>query len=56
MIYTVDVSWNETWNGSEQKRHFRMEGDKLILETAPAPSIIHPGKTTVAKQVFEREK
>ena len=55
-VYTVDASWNESWNGTEQKRHFRIEGDKLIIETAPAPSIVSPGKTVVATQVFEREK
>src|SRR5262245_15618583 len=54
-VFNVDVSWNESWNGTEQKRHFRFEGDKLIIETAPAPSIMHPGKTAVAKLVFERE-
>jgi hypothetical protein len=55
-VFTVDVSWNESWNGTEQKRHFRIEVDKLIIETAPAPSIMHPGKTAVAKLVLEREK
>src|SRR5712691_2947578 len=39
-ITTVDVSWNESWNGTEQRRHYRVEGDRLFIETAPAPSII----------------
>ena len=55
-VFTVDASWNESWNGTEQNRHFRIEGDKLIIETAPTPSIMHPGKTAVAKLVFERDK
>lgn len=25
---TVDVSWNEAWNFTEQRRHFRFEGEK----------------------------
>ena len=33
-ITTVDVSWNEIWNGTEQRRHYRIEGDKLSIETA----------------------
>jgi hypothetical protein len=37
LITTVDVSWNEEWNGTAQRRHFRIEGDKLFIETAPAP-------------------
>jgi hypothetical protein len=24
-ITVVDVSWNEDWNGTEQRRHFRVE-------------------------------
>jgi hypothetical protein len=55
-ITTVDVSWNEEWNGSEQRRHFKIEGNKLILTTSPAPSPIYPGKMYYAKVVFEREK
>jgi hypothetical protein len=56
LLITVDVSWNETWTGRELKRHCRMEGDKLFVETAPAPSPLFPGKTSVGKLVFEREK
>ena len=55
-ITSVDVSWNEEWNGTEQRRHFKIEGDKLILTTSPAPSPIYPGKTYYAKVVFERER
>jgi hypothetical protein len=56
LLIIVDVSWNETWNGTELKRHCRMEGDTLFVETAPAPSALFPGKTSVGKLVFEREK
>jgi hypothetical protein len=31
-VFTVDVSWNESWNGAEQRRYFRIDGDKLIVE------------------------
>ena len=55
-ITAVDVSWNEAWNGTEQRRHFRFEGEKLILETPPAASLLQPGKTVVAKVVWERDK
>jgi Lipocalin-like domain len=55
-ITVVDVSWNEEWNGTEQRRHFRIEGDKLFIESAPAPSILFPGKTDFRRIVWEREK
>ena len=55
-VTAVDVSWNEEWNGTEQRRHFRLEGDKLFIESAPAPSIVFPGKTDFRRIVWEREK
>lgn len=55
-ITTVDVSWNEVWSGTEQRRHFRIEGDRLFIETGPAPSIVFPGKTDYRRLVWERDK
>jgi hypothetical protein len=55
-ITTVDISWNEIWNGTEQRRHYRIEGDRLFIESAPAPSILYPGKTDFRRLVWEREK
>jgi Lipocalin-like domain len=56
LIIVVDVSWNEEWNGTEQRRRFRIEGDKLFIESAPAPSILYPGKTDFRRIVWAREK
>jgi len=56
LITVVDVSWNEEWNGTEQKRHFRVEGDKLFIESAPSPSILFPNKTDFRRIVWQREK
>jgi hypothetical protein len=55
-ITTVDVSWNETWNGTEQRRHYRIEGDRLFIESAPAPSILFPNRIDFRRIVWEREK
>lgn len=55
-ITRVDVSWNEEWNGTEQRRHFRIEGDKLFIESAPGPSITSPGRTDFRRIVWERER
>ncbi|MBK3664771.1 lipocalin-like domain-containing protein [Bradyrhizobium diazoefficiens] len=33
----VDVSWNEIWTGTDQVRTFQLDGDKLFVETLPAP-------------------
>jgi hypothetical protein len=56
LITTVDVSWNETWNGTEQRRRFRIEGDRLFIESAPAPSIVTPGRIDFRRIVWERER
>jgi hypothetical protein len=55
-ITVIDVSWNEEWNGTQQRRHFRLQGDKLFIESAPAPSFVFPGKTDVRRIVWQREK
>lgn len=38
-ITSVDVSWNEVWTGSEQKRFYTLDGDRLDILTAWQP---HP--------------
>jgi hypothetical protein len=38
----VEVSWNEGWTGTDQTRIFRLEGDKLFIESIPAPAINNP--------------
>ncbi len=55
-VTRVDASWNEEWNGTEQRRHFRVEGNHLFIESAPAPSIMFPGKTDFRRIVWERER
>jgi hypothetical protein len=54
-ITTVEISWNEIWNGTEQRRHYRIEGDRLFIETIPAPSITNSGKTDFRRLIWERE-
>jgi hypothetical protein len=55
-ITTVDASWNENWNGTEQRRRFEIDGDKLFIESAPAASILFPGKVDFRRIVWEREQ
>jgi hypothetical protein len=55
-VTKVEISWNEAWNGTEQRRFWRIEDGKLFIESAPAPSVNFPGKTAVARLVWERDK
>jgi Lipocalin-like domain len=42
LITKVDVAWNEAWKATDQVRFFRLEGDKLFIESAPAVSANYP--------------
>ena len=51
----VEVSWNEAWSGTDQVRFIRLEGDRLFIESAPAPAINFPERGVV-RGVLEWER
>jgi hypothetical protein len=55
MTHFVDISWNESWSGTAQKRLFRFVGDKLHLDTPPSPDPVD-GRHSVRSMVWERMK
>lgn len=55
-VTMVDVSWNEAWNGTEQRRHYKLDGDKLTIVTLPRLSTFNPKQTATATLIWEREK
>lgn len=55
-VTTVDVSWNEGWNGTSQKRFWKIEDGKLFIEAAPGPSPGYPGRTSFGRLIWERER
>ena len=46
-IIKVDMSWNESWNGTEQVRFYKLEGDRLEVVSAWAKSVTLPGEPMV---------
>jgi hypothetical protein len=52
----VDISGNELLTGQDQVRFFRLEGDKLNIQTAEQASTIYPGKKVVGTLIWERER
>ena len=50
----VDTSWNESWNGTQQVRTWKLEGNTLTLTTMPAPYSRDPSKIAFAVVVTER--
>ena len=41
-ITTVDVSWNAAWTGTEQRRFYTLDGDRLDIFTGWLPHPAHP--------------
>jgi hypothetical protein len=55
-VTTIDACWNEAWNGSEQQRFFRRDGDTLEVSTAWMPNPLAAGNPIGRGMlVFERE-
>lgn len=53
-IMLVDVSANETWNGTQQVRYWQLEGNRLTITTERAPSSRDPSKMQVVRGVFDK--
>ena len=53
---TVDVSYNEAWNGTQLVRFWQFSGNQLTLTSPPAPWSRDPTKTVSAKVIFERSE
>jgi hypothetical protein len=53
ITHHVDISWNQSWTGTEQVRHFKIEGNRVELATDPSPDPIH-GKMSVRRLVWEK--
>ena len=54
LVFSVDVSWNEIWNGKDQIRNFQLSGNRLTLTSDPQPWARDPSKTIVIRQVWEK--
>jgi hypothetical protein len=55
VIHVPDVSWNETWTGTDQIRDYKFDGEHLLLATAPSPNPF-TGKMSVRTLAWEKVK
>jgi Lipocalin-like domain len=55
IIHRPDVSWNETWTGTDQVRDYKFDGERLMLATAPSPNPF-TGKMSVRTLVWDKIK
>ena len=53
VTHHVDISWNESFSGSLQKRIARFEGNRLMLSTPQSPDPID-GKMSVRTMTWEK--
>jgi len=53
VTHHVDVSWNETWTGSEQVRNISLEGRKLFIRSDPQASGFD-GRQVLAELEWEK--
>lgn len=53
LVHNVDISWNENWTGTAQRRTFRIEGRRLTISTDPAVSGLD-GKRVTAVLMWEK--
>ena len=53
VIHRPDVSWNESWTGTEQVREYKFDGGRLELATSPSPDPF-TGKRSVRTLVWEK--
>lgn len=54
IIVAVDVSWNESWNGTQVTRSWQLDGNRLSITTARAPYSRDPSKMAVTRVVWEK--
>jgi hypothetical protein len=53
ITHHVDISWNETWTGTAQKRLARFEGNRVYLSTPPSPDPL-TGTMSVRTMTWEK--
>jgi hypothetical protein len=53
ITHHIDVSWNEVWTGTNQVRHVRFDGQRIILSTDPHPEP-RDGEVIVSVLTFEK--
>lgn len=51
----VDAAWLPAWVGSEQRRAYRIDGDRLTITTPPGPHPAYPGVEVSAVLEWRRE-
>jgi hypothetical protein len=54
LVTDVDVSWNQSWTGTKQRRTWTFDGKELKLASDPAASPSGPTGSVVARLEWEK--
>jgi Lipocalin-like domain len=54
-ITKVDVSWNELWNGSEQERFYKLDGNRLDIVSDWVQHLLLPN-TPIVRAILRWER
>jgi hypothetical protein len=54
IVHHVDISWNESWTGTDQVRFYKLDGDTLTITTAPGKSPFTAGEERRATLVWKK--
>ncbi len=55
VVINVDIAADELWNGAEQVRYYKIDGDELHIEAAPQPYANFGGRVMRGILVWKRE-
>lgn len=55
IVISVDIAADESWNGTEQVRFYKREGDLLHIEAAPQPYANFGGRVMRGILVWKKE-
>jgi Lipocalin-like domain len=55
VVHHVDISWNQTWTGTDQVRFYKVDGNILTIKSAPMKSPLD-GRDGVYLLVWEKVK
>ena len=54
IVFAVDASWVENWNGKDQVRNWALSGNRLTTSSDPRPYSRDPSKTSFSRTVWEK--
>ena len=52
VMHKLDISWNEAWTGTTQRRNFRIDGSRLTIQVSPQIGI--DGRRSTAVLIWDK--